>query len=319
MPKAKNITLVTGASGHLGPALVRKLVGRGDAVRALVRTGDLDVAGVEVLRGDILDADTVRAAVKDVSLVYHLAAVVDYAPAPRNLLYNVNVLGTKNLLDNFTGRVIYQSTSSVYGYSMKENPATPTTPYNPSTDYGRTKMEAEQLVLKRGGIVIRAPVIFGEGFNEPFNGLLRQIQKGSMVIIGPGNNHLQWVCVDDLVDALVLAGEKGNSGQVYLVATKQPTTQEELYTLLAGLLKVPPPHKHISIPAITVLAHLEEIKSGITGKPSRVKPEYIQRLASDRQFDISKAEKELGFHPKVNYEQWAKDLVSEYTHHQLQN
>ncbi|MFI5412786.1 MAG: NAD-dependent epimerase/dehydratase family protein [Candidatus Micrarchaeales archaeon] len=306
-------TLVTGASGHLGPLLVQALIERGDKVRALVRTGNINAKGVEVLRGDILEVDVVRKATEGVDLVYHLAAVVDYAGASEEQMRAVNVQGTKNLLDNFKGKVVYQSTTSVYGYNMKENPATPTTPYNPSSEYGRTKVEAEQLILQRGGIVLRAPVIFGDGFNQSFIELLRRIQKGKMPIIGSGANHIQWICVDDLIDALLLAGERGQAGQAYLVAVKQAKTQKELFVLLANSINAQPPHKHISVPAITALVYLDGVRAALTRKKQKVTSAYIQRLASDRLFDISKAERELGFAPKVSYEIWAKQLAQEYT------
>ena len=133
-----------------------------------------------------------------------------------------------------------------------------------------------------------------------------------MPIIGSGKNHLQWIDVDDLMDALLLAGEKGKGGQVYLVAAKEAKTQEELYTVFAGLLNVPPPQKHVSVAVITAAAYLELIKSKITRKEPKVKKVYIYKMASDRLYDTSNAAQELGFSPKVTYEKWVGDLVLEY-------
>ncbi len=306
--------LVTGASGHLGTNLVKRLASQGEKVRALVNTHGIDILGVDVMKGDITDADDAKRALQGADIVYHLAAAVDgYGALPKNQVYKVNVAGTKNLIENFSGRrFIYMSTTSVYGYDMKENPATPSTPYNPSSYYGETKAEAEKLTLAHNGVVVRAPVIFGPGFNKSFESLLDSLSKGKIPIIGNGDNHIQWIHINDLMDALLLAKDLGIPGSAYLVAGKDVTTQAGLYGMLAKYTGSEPPKKHVSLPVIRMVAMADAIKARLTGKPPKVRMEYVNRLVSDRQFDISKAENELGFHPKVAYTQWAKELASGY-------
>jgi nucleoside-diphosphate-sugar epimerase len=308
------VILVTGASGHLGINLVKRLSGKGEKVRALVKTHRVDIPGVEVMTGDITDPESAKMALSGAETVYHLAAAVDgYGTLPRDLVYKVNVLGTKNMIENFKGsRFIYMSTTSVYGYDMKENPAKPSTPYNPSAYYGKTKVEAEKLVLAHNGIVVRAPVIFGPGFNKTFETLLDQIKNGKVPIVGSGNNHIQWMHVNDLMDALLLVKELGIPGSAYLVAGKDVITQEGLYGMLAQAIGVEPPKKHVSLSAVKMMASFGKLSSKITGKPPRIRMEHINRLVSDRQFDISKAEAELGFHPQVTYAKWVQELASGY-------
>ncbi|MCL5430606.1 MAG: NAD-dependent epimerase/dehydratase family protein [Candidatus Marsarchaeota archaeon] len=306
--------LVTGASGHLGTHLVKRLVSDEEQVRVIVNKHPFNMSGVEIVHRDITDGDFARQALDGIETVYHLAAMVDgYGVMPKDMVYKVNVLGTKNLIENFNGnRFIYMSTTSVYGYDMKENPAKPTTQYNPLSYYAKTKVEAEKIVLAHNGIVMRAPVILGPGFNKSFDDLLNRLAKGKMIVIGNGNNHIQWIHVNDLMDALILAKEKGISGNVYLVAGKDVTTQAGLYEKLASAMGAESPKKHVSLTTVKMAASFGSLKSKLTGKQPKLRMEYVNRLVSDRRFDISKAETDLGFNPKVTYEKWAQELVSSY-------
>ncbi|MGD0729037.1 MAG: NAD-dependent epimerase/dehydratase family protein [Candidatus Micrarchaeaceae archaeon] len=304
--------LVTGGAGHLGKHLVQELVKNGETVRVLSKE-ETEIKGVEVVVGDILDKITVKKAVEGADTIYHLAAMVDYNPVPKKLMYDVNVNGTKNLLEfSKADKFIFQSTTSVYGKKMKHNPANEKTPCNPSSHYGKTKEIAEKLVLDKDGIVLRAPVIYGPGFNDGFQFVLSQIEKGKMRLIGTGDNMIQWIHVDDLVQALVLAKDKGKKGEIYLVAGRDTKTQRELFALLANDLKVAKPTKKISPALATFMAHYKTISSKLKGKSSKLTAEHISRITSNRLFNISKAEKELGFNPRVNYKHGASEIVEEY-------
>jgi nucleoside-diphosphate-sugar epimerase len=228
-------------------------------------------------------------------------------------MYDVNVEGTRNMLIHSKAKkFIYLSTTSVYGKRMKENPARESTPFNPYNFYGRTKILAEKLVREKGGIILRSPVIYGEGFNEGFGTVLSQLEKGKMPIIGGGNNLIQWIHISDLVQALLLAKDNGKPGEIYLVAGKEVKTQKELFSILAKCLGAKEPSKNVSKMLALSLAHYSVLSSRIKGKKSKLLPDHINRIASDRTFDISKAEKELGFNPRIGYEAGAKEIVAEY-------
>ena len=304
--------LVTGATGHLGKPLVHELLKHGEKVRVIAKDGP-DIEGVDMIRGDILDHNAVNRAMEGVGTVYHLAAIVNYKSVPKKLMYSVNVNGTKNVLDNLGGRkLIYQSSTAVYGNDMRENPANEDTPYNPSNYYGETKMLAEKLVLERGGVVLRSPVIYGKGFDSGFDYVLAQIKKGKMRIIGDGKNRIQWVHINDIVHALVLAKDKGRSGNAYLIAGSEAKTQRELFALLAKELGVQAPEKSVSEGMVNLMARYKMFTAMLKGKQAKITPEEIARITSNRLFDTSKAERELGFRSKVSYEQGAKEIVQEY-------
>jgi nucleoside-diphosphate-sugar epimerase len=142
--------LVTGATGHVGRPLIEALVERGEKVRILLLEKETGLEGVEIISGNILEPDSVKRAAEGADVIYHLAAIVDSGPAPKRLMYDVNVNGTKNILNcSNAKKFIYLSTTSVYGKRMKENPARETTPYNPDNFYGKTKAIAEKLVLEK--------------------------------------------------------------------------------------------------------------------------------------------------------------------------
>lgn len=305
--------LVTGATGHVGRSLVTVLVEKGETVRVLVRDKNVELEGVEMVQGDLLDINTIKTATAGAETIYHLAASVDYKPVPKKLMYDVNVIGTKNLLDKSEAKTfIYLSSTSVYGRRPRENPVRETTAYNPSSYYGETKAIAEKMVLEKGGIVLRAPVIYGPGFNEGFDFVLSQIKKGKMRIIGDGKNAIQWIHIRDLVQALLLAKDNGVNGEVYLVAGDEIRTQEGLFSLLAKYLNVPAPSKRVSTLLINAMAYYKLMESKLNGKVPKVTPDQISRIVSDRTFDISKAKTKLGFQPEVNYETGAREIVGEY-------
>jgi nucleoside-diphosphate-sugar epimerase len=228
-------------------------------------------------------------------------------------MYEVNVNGTKMLLNySKAKKFVYQSTTSVYGRRMRENPATESTPYNPYSFYGKTKVMAEKLVMEKRGIIVRSPVIYGPGFNEGFQFVLSRIEKGKLPIIGKGDNAIQWIHINDLVQALLLVKERGISGETYLVAGGEAKTQTELFSLLAKCLGVDPPSKRVSEFMAVSMARYSEFTAIMTRKEPRITADQISRITSNRAFDITKARTQLGFNPKMDYAKGAIEMVREY-------
>ncbi len=304
--------LVTGGSGHLGKSLASALLADGNSVCILVDKNDPHIPGAKVVKGNLLDIESLKTAVYGVDKIYHLAAMVDYGQVNKQLMHDVNVTGTKNLLSvSKASRFVYMSSTSVYGDKLLENPATPATKCNPSTYYGITKMLAEKLVIASKGIVLRAPVIFGNGFNGPFLELMKMLESERMPIIGHGTNRLQWIHIDDLLQALKLAMEKGIGGEIYLAAGNDIITQKQLYSILSNAMGVTPPSKNTSLWLAYALAYAQKTLSLFTKKSPKIKLEYLRRITSDRTFDISKAQKDLGYDPRTGYIEWATKLAQD--------
>ena len=304
--------LVTGGTGRIGKYLVNALVQQGEKVRALIKEGMVENENVEIFYGDILNKESLKKAVEGVDVIYHLAAIIDYL-APKGLMFDVNVIGTKNLLEvSKAKKFIYLSSTAALGKKLKEIPATESTPCRPSEFYGQTKLDAEKLVKEGGGIIIRSADVFGSGFTEGYDYVISGLEYGSLPIIGDGKNFIQWIHISDLVQALLLAKENGKPGEVYIVAGKEVKTLNECLELLAKYLNVEPPKKHVSKFLTNVVANYKVFKAKIKKERPKVIPEYINKMTANRSFDISKAKKELGFEPKVSYEDAAREMVEEY-------
>ncbi len=267
---------------------------------------------VEVFYGDLLDKESLKKAVEGADVIFHLAAIVDYL-APKDLMFKVNVVGTKNLLDVSKGKkFIYLSSTAVMGKKFKELPANEENPCHPSNFYGKTKLEAEKLVKEAGGIIIRSTDVFGPGFREGYNFIISGLERGELPIIGDGKNFIHWIHVNDLIQALLLAKNLGKPGEVYIVAGKEIKTLKELWNLLCKYLNVKAPKKHVSKIVAKTLAHSKLLKGKILKERPELIPEYIDKITSNRTFDISKAKIELGFDPQIGYDEAAREMIEEY-------
>jgi len=306
------IDLVTGASGRIGRHLVPALLKNGDEVKVLVKEKMVEPENVEVFYGDLLDKESLKKAVESVDVIFHLAAIVDYL-APKDLMFKVNVVGTKNLLEVSKGKkFIYLSSTAVMGKKFKELPINEETPSHPSDFYGKTKFEAEKLVKDHGGIIIRSTDVFGPGFTEGYNFVISGLERGKLPIIGDGKNFIQWVHINDLVQALLLAKKRGKPGEVYIIAGKEFKTLKQLWNLLCKYLNVETPKKHVSKISAKILAHSKMLKGRILKERPKFIPEYIDKITSNRTFDISKARTELGFEPQIGYDEAAMEMIEEY-------
>jgi nucleoside-diphosphate-sugar epimerase len=195
---------------------------------------------------------------------------------------------------------------------LKEIPATESTPCRPSDFYGQTKLDAEKLVKEAGGIIVRSADVFGSGFIEDYDYVISGLEDGSLPIIGDGKNFIQWIHINDLIQALLLVKENGKNGETYIVAGKEIKTLNECLGLLSKYLEVEPPKKHVSKFLAKTMINYKMLKAKIKKERHNVIPEYVNKLTANRSFDISKAKKELGFEPKVSYEDAAREMVEEY-------
>ena len=240
-------TLITGATGFIGTHLVETLIKGGRSVRCLTRKVEkkkrLEDIGAEVVLGDLLNKDLVASAVKGINSIYHLAGevysrkVTDY--------YRYNVTGTLNLLDacrsNGIERFIHCSSIAASGPNKNNNCLlTEADICNPITPYGKSKYEAEQIVLqyyRRYNIpvvIIRPPTVYGPGQSAVINEFFIQVKKGKFSIMGDGG-YLRSLCyIENLIKGLLLAEkEKEAIGEVFFISDKEVKTFKELAQLIA--------------------------------------------------------------------------------------
>jgi nucleoside-diphosphate-sugar epimerase len=305
--------LVTGASGFTGGHLCRTLIQRGYSVRALVREKSnydaVQALGAEPSFGDLRDRPSLARAVEGINIVYHIAAAYREQDVPRHHFYDINVKGTENLLQVCEAagieRFVHCSTVGVQG-EIKTPPADENTPYNPGDFYQRSKVEGEKLALRffkedrLPGVVFRPVGIYGPG-DLRFLKLFRYVSSGKFIMIGNGSALYHFTYVTDLVEGIILCGEKPEAlGQIYTIGGDEYLSLNQFIRLLSEVLNVPTPKFRIPFWPVWVAGFFCEMIC----YPFRIHPPLYRRrldfFVKDRAFDISKAKRELGYRPSVD-------------------
>jgi dihydroflavonol-4-reductase len=227
---------VTGATGFVGSAVVRSLLSRGSAAKVLARrTSDLrNIADldVEVFYGDLLDGDGLTSALKDCDTLYHVAAYYSTAEADSQLMYEVNVRGTKAIMHAALAagvqRVVHTSTIGTIGQPLDGTLATEETPFNlldRGSHYVKSKYLAELVALNmcnRGlpVVVVNPCAPVGPRDIKPSSTGQRILDylHGRQPSFVPGG--INFVSVQDVAEGEVLAAERGHVGQRYILGNK---------------------------------------------------------------------------------------------------
>ena len=296
--------LVTGANGFVGSALCRELLEHGYQVRALHRAGaDLSKLAdlkVELVQGDITKPESLDIAMKEVEIVFHIAALFRQAKHADEVYRQVNVEGTRNVFEsairNNVKRVIHCSTVGVHSH-IPAPPADETEAYRPGDIYQETKAEGEKLALsfyksgKVKGVVIRPAMIWGPG-DSRMKKLFQGIANKKLPIIGNGKTLLHWILVSDLARAFRLAGEKTElNNEIFIIAGKKAVSMQELFSNIAKAYGVKPiAFKIPALPVQMIGTIVEAICIPIGIEP----PIYRRRVdffTKTRSFDWSKAKK----------------------------
>lgn len=316
MASPDSITLVTGAAGFIGSHVVEELLNRGKPVRAFVRqensqTADWLARGAEVFVGDVRDAAAVEKAAAGAAVIQHCAAAV--APHYTDQeLREINVAGVRNALEalrrNGAGRLVLLSSINVLGNRNLEG-SSEDLPYRPFGEVrGDVKIDAEKLALdyhRQHGVdvtILRAAMVYGPGDNN-LEKMLGRIRKGKFVFMGSRDNVIPTVYVENLVQALLLAGESPKAnGRVYHIADAERVTAGELADYLAEVTSSPKSTSVMPYPVARSLVALFGAlkKVGVLKKPplNRVS---LRFLGTSRQIDTRRAREELGYEPQVDF------------------
>lgn len=250
---------ITGATGLLGGNLVRELAAKGDAeLRVLVRERSkvlaLEGLDVERVSGDIRDRASMDNAVAGCDRVYHCAASTSQWRPNLEAMKEINVNGTVNVLEASLSagvkRVVYVSTVDTLGLSSLEQPGDETMSHESMAafrnPYADTKYEAEQRALEIAGkgldlVIVKPTFMIGEWDVKPSSGqMIIQVAKGrAMGYPGGGNN---FVDVLDVCRGMILAMEKGRTGEAYILANAEGNlTYKDMFTRIAGITGARPP------------------------------------------------------------------------------
>src|SRR2546421_5651284 len=327
-------TVVTGATGFLGSALVTELVKRQQPVRILARDGAKARQqfgdAVTIIPGDINDAPRVQQAVEGATTIYHLAGRLYHPSTPAELYHQTHVEGTRTLLQACLGqtrlqRIVHASTTGVHGVTG-ETPAAEDAPFAPTNPYEATKLEGELLALKtyqEQGLpvtVVRPGLVYGPG-DLHLLGFFISIKKGLFRVIDGGKALLHPLYIDDLVTALVLCGERPQAvGRSYNIAGERPVTVRELATTIAHALDRELPAGSIPLWLANLASDIFAIIPSMKGEHAPLTRSRVKFLTNSRIYDISRARSELGYTPRVELEEGMKRTAAwYYKHHYLPN
>jgi len=310
--------LITGGTGFIGSALCRRYVSEGHQVRTLAKTAThaerrnahrLTESGVEVVLGDVANRQDVAAAVDGVDLVHHIAAAMRETDIGREGYWNVNVEGTRHVLEEASRsgvkQVVHCSSVGVYG-DISGRKVNEKSPCQPNNIYGQTKLAAEKLVRdfvaadKLAVVIVRPAEIYGPGDFRLLK-LFRMIQKGSFFIVGNGEGHHHLGYIEDIVAAMMIAGQRPElSGKTFILAGDEPIKLNQLILEIARQLQVRPPRLRLPLgPMLAVAAMVEFPCRGLGIRP----PIYRRRMdffRHDWNLDISACRNVLGYTPQFD-------------------
>ncbi|HWN43661.1 MAG TPA: NAD-dependent epimerase/dehydratase family protein [Thermoanaerobaculia bacterium] len=318
--------LVTGGNGFTGKALVRRLIEMGHQVVALdykegLKTQEIREWGAEVILGSVTDMDVVRRSVEGAEVVHHVAAAFREMDVPERHYYEVNVEGTRNVLqaalDAGVRKVIYCSTCGVHG-NVDHPPAGEDAPIRPADYYQRTKWEAEPVArefFERGlrTTILRPAAIYGPGDPERFYLIFKRVAGGSFPMFGNGRTLYHPLYIDNLIDAFILAMEDGRGdGEAYLIADEQYIEIEDLVRRVGKALGVDVRIPHYPVWPVVVTGHIVEKACKPFGINPPIFPRRVDWYRQNRAFRIDKARKDLGYQPRVGIDEGLRRTAEWY-------
>ena len=319
--------LITGATGFIGPHLVKKLVSEGHTCRCLVRTDSnaepLRASGVELVEGDITRAESLKGIADGMDRVLHMATLghMSNFTVTESMFDAINAQGTQNVMAEAlrvrVPRVVHCSTVAAMGI-CEDVPATEESVCNPHHPYGRSKLKAEQTVLglikekHLPAVIIRFSMVYGPGDARDILKLTRLAKKGLFPKVGNRPKLTPLIHVNDAIQGLLLAAEKGAIGETYLITNHNSLPFDEIRKILQkalGVTRLP-----LYVPewaALSIASLMEKIFPAI-GKTPPVSRKNIESTLADRVFSTEKARREIGFTPQVDPVEGLKETVAWY-------
>jgi dihydroflavonol-4-reductase len=303
--------LVTGGTGFVGSHVARRLLVEGVAVRVLARPQsslrNLEGLPVEIVYGDLRQAETLLPAVRGCRWVYHVAADYRLWCRDPDEMYRANVEGTAALLSAVRAagdveRVVYTSTVGALGLPSSGEPGNESSPVSLDDmvgHYKRSKFLAEQEALRFAGeglpvILVHpsTPVGPGDAKPTPTGQMIVDFMNGRMpAYVDTG---LNLIAVEDVAEGHLLAAARGRVGEKYILGHRNLTLREIL-EILGEILGRPAPRARMPYAAALALAHVDQwVEGTLLRREPRVPLEGVRMAAKKMYFDATKAVRDLG-------------------------
>jgi nucleoside-diphosphate-sugar epimerase len=325
--------LVTGANGFLGRYIVEQLLGRGDRVRAMVRSDapELATLGAEIARADVRDREATVAACAGIDAVFHVAGISGIW-GPWETYYGVNVVGTENVLEGCrrhgVGRLVYTSSPSVTFDGRDQCGIDESAPYSNRwlCHYPHTKAIAEQRVLAANGenglqtCALRPHLIWGPRDRHLVPRLLERAHYGQLRRVGRGKNLIDMVYVENAAAAHLQAadamqpnsagGRSAVGGRAYFISQDEPVNCWQWIDQLLGLAAMPPLRRSIPTRVAWFAGSVLEAyhRWFLPDEEPRMTRFLAAQLGRSHYFNIRRARDDFGYHPTISTEEGMERL-----------
>ena len=303
-------TVVTGASGHVGAALIRALLAEGHAVKAIDLDPGIALDGlpVEIHRGDICDGAFVAGVLAKGDTLFHLASVISTSGDKGGRVHAVNVDGARTVArvarERGVRRMIHTSSIHAYDIDTHGSPVTERTRLstaNSRTPYNVSKAEGQLAVLAEGSRGLDVVVVNPTGIIGPFDykasrmgKFFRAIAKGNSGPVGPCG--FDWVDVRDVAQGMLLADTKGRPGEAYILSGHW-NSNLVLGKFASNLTGNPIPDKAMPMWSLRALNALGPVLT-LFGQRPPVTSEALDALRANPAISHEKATRELGYVPR---------------------
>lgn len=320
--------LITGATGFIGCELAQLAVRLGHQVTAVSAVNNptersrydrLTAAGITVVTAALDQKERLEAALQNQDAVIHLAAAQHEAEAPEVLFRRVNVEGTRTMLELAqrarVSRFVHGSTIGVYGQAAAGS-LTEHSPLAPTSSYGRTKAEAEEVArgysAKMAVCIVRISETYGPGDMRLLK-LFRAVQRGRYFTIGDGRNQHQLIYVDDLARGLLAAVESPRAcGATVILASSEILTTDEMVAAIGAAVAKPRLPLHLPMWPFSAAAFVFEK----TLPPLGLRPPLHQRrldfFRKSFRFSTKSAADLLGFRAATTFAEGARHTARWY-------
>jgi NAD+-dependent farnesol dehydrogenase len=321
---SKMTTFITGGTSSIGRVLVKEIARRGETQRVLARPSSnrsgLELPGVEFVFGDVTDPQAVLQGMQGCERVVHMAAVVGQN-VPEAEWWRVNRDGSHNVLQAAhtlgVKSMVQISSISVLGNTQPGELADEGRPIDANrhvTLYQKTKHAADEIAREYAAQGLRVMIVYpGFGYGCSWASshpsmaeqtLLRMASGKPIAILGSGQNKLCPVYYKDTVQGILLAQERGQAGEGYIL-TGEILTFTEIWEVVARVLGKQPPQRHVPL---GILKAAMRIARALTGK-ALFPPEFFEMIEMDWNYRNDKAKEKLGWQPHPFYdgmlETWA--------------
>lgn len=311
---------VTGAGGFIGHHLCLALKAHSQTIVSGQRHA-VDGPWERTILFDLEGRTVSPNELQGISCVFHLAAkahALGEVHQDEQEYFRINVTGTRKLLESSKAagvrRFVLFSSVKAIGEGSSWN-LSESADCHPETPYGRSKLEAERMLLEGGyvpePVVLRLPMVYGPTHKGNLPQMIKSVAKGYFPPLSHAGNKRSMVHVDDVVQAALLAAEKKKAaGKTYIVTDGQAYSTRQIYEYICHALDKPIPKWSVPIGILRILAKSGDAIGRVRRQRFMFDSDALDKLIGSAWYTSEKCERELGFHPRKELHSSLPGIVS---------